>query len=283
MKKLHIILFSFSLPLSAQTQVVVEEIMFMDAPYVGEVTTTTTKYASKGKFRQESAVEVDRFIVRMAMGGNKIIGSIMDGESASRIVYNAKDEEFAMETFDTIRENDGKPKLRTMSGFNMRRGSNDEPNNNDSKDEEDNGESDGQNNDNEYSRTISELVEKISGFDTQKVVTSIKSEEGMVLIQEWFTVDTVLFKYVSDIESELIKSYGGTGRGNPRSFSESMLKQAEQEFESVPGRMVKYTMEMKDDDDWFKMEWQLKSIKEVPFQSSDFDVYKQYEKVDELD
>ncbi|MBH11140.1 MAG: hypothetical protein CMG74_12480 [Candidatus Marinimicrobia bacterium] len=283
MKKLHIILFSFSLTLIAQTQVVVEEIMFMDAPYVGEVTTTTTKYASKGKFRQESAVEVDRFLVRMAMGGNKIIGSIMDGESASRIVYNAKDEEFAMETFDTIRENDGKPKLRTMSSFNMRRGSNDEPNSNDSNDQEDNGESDDQNNDNEYSRTISESVKKISGFDTQKVVTSIKSEEGMVLIQEWFTVDTVLFKYVSDIESELVKSYGGTGRGIPRSFSESMLKQAEQEFKSVPGRMVKYTMEMKDDDDGFKMRWQLKSIKEISFKSSDFEVYKKFEKVEELD
>jgi hypothetical protein len=47
--------------------------------------------------------------------------------------------------------------------------------------------------------------------------------------------------------------------------------------------MVKYTMEMKDDDDGFKMRWQLKSIKEIPFKSSDFEVYKKFEKVEELD
>ena len=38
----------------------------MDAPYVGEVTTTTTKYAADGLFRQESSVDVDRFLIRMA-------------------------------------------------------------------------------------------------------------------------------------------------------------------------------------------------------------------------
>lgn len=282
MIKLHIILFSFSLPLIAQTQVVVEEIMFMDAPYVGEVTTTTTKYASKGKFRQESAVEVDRFFVRMAMGGNKIMGSILDGKTEARVVYNVKDEEFAMETFDTIRENDGKPKLQAMSAFNLGGGSDNGDDKGESE-EDPSVETEDESDENEYSRTISESEEKISGFNTRVVTTSIKSEEGMVLIQEWFTVDTVLFEFISDVESELIESYGGTRRGNPRSFSESMLKQAEQEFESVPGRMVKYTMEMRDDDDGFKMEWKLKSIKEMPFKPSDFNVYKQFEKVEELD
>ena len=88
----------------------------MDAPYVGEVTTTTTKYAADGLFRQESSVDVDRFLIRMAMGGNKIIGSILEGKTESRIVYNAKDEEYAHETFDTIRANDGKPTLKSAVG-----------------------------------------------------------------------------------------------------------------------------------------------------------------------
>ncbi len=269
--------------LSAQTQVVMEEVMHMDAPYVGEVMTTTTKYASENIFRQESAVEVDRFLVRMAMGGNKIIGSLLDGETESRIVYNVKDEEFAMETFETIRENDGKPNLRAMSGFNMRNGSDDDSEKKESTDGDNGDESEDQNPENEYSRTISESLETVSGFNSQKVTTIIKSDEGMVEIQEWFTTDTTLFLFVLDVETKLIESYGGEKRGNPRSFSESMLKQAEKEFESVPGRMVKYTMEMKDDDDGFKMEWKLKRIQEVPFKQSDFEIYKKFDKVDELD
>ena len=103
-----VVFFCLVLNISAQIQVVVQEFMFMDAPYVGEITTTTTKYAADGLFRQEASIDVDRFMIRMAMGGNKKLGSILDGKSGSRIVYNAKDEEYAMETFDAIRENDGR-------------------------------------------------------------------------------------------------------------------------------------------------------------------------------
>jgi hypothetical protein len=42
-------------------------------------------------------------------------------------------------------------------------------------------------------------------------------------------------------------------------------------------------MEMKDDDNGFKMVWELKSIREVPFNMADFKISSDYEKVDELD
>ena len=267
---------TFVISLSAQTQVVVKEVMFMDAPYVGEVTTTTTKYAADGLYRQESSVDVDRFLIRMAMGGNKIIGSILEGKTESRIVYNAKDEEYAMETFDAIRENGGNPILKsTMGRMNMGGGSREGRENNNSDEEEEKS---------EYDRTISESMERVVGFDARKVTTKIKSNDGLVLIEEWFTTDTTLFHFVAEVEADLVTSYGGEKRNNPRSFSERMLKQAEQEFESVPGQMVKYTMEMKDeDDDGFKMVWELKSITEVPYKASDFEIYNSFKKVDELD
>ena len=248
----------------------------MDAPYVGEVSTTITKYAANNYFRQESAVDVDRFLIRMAMGGNKKLGSILDGKSESRIVYNAKDEEYAMETFDAIRENDGNPTLKsTMGRMNMGGGSREGRENNNSDEEEE---------ESEYDRTISESMERVVGFDARKVTTKIKSNDGLVLIEEWFTTDTTLFHFVAEVEADLVASYGGQKRNNPRSFSESMLTSAKQEFESVPGQMVKYTMEMKDeDDDGFKMVWELKSITEVPYKASDFEIYNSFKKVDELD
>ncbi len=248
----------------------------MDAPYVGEITTTTTKYAADGFFRQEASIDVDRFLIRMAMGGNKKLGSILDGKSESRIVYNAKDEEYAMETFDAIRENDGKPTLKSPMGrMNMGGGSREGRENNNSDEEEEKS---------EYDRTISESMERVVGFDARKVTTKIKSNDGLVLFEEWFTTDTTLFHFVSKVEVDLVKSYGGDKRNTPRSFSESMLTSAEQEFESVPGRMVKYTMEMKDEDnDGFKMVWELKSIREVPYKATDFEIYNSFKKVDELD
>ncbi len=271
-----VVFFCLVVNISAQTQVVVQEFMFMDAPYVGEITTTTTKYAADGFFRQEASIDVDRFLIRMAMGGNKKLGSILDGKSESRIVYNAKDEEYAMETFDAIRENDGKPTLKSPMGrMNMGGGSREGRENNNSDEEEEKS---------EYDRTISESMERVVGFDARKVTTKIKSNDGLVLFEEWFTTDTTLFHFVSKVEVDLVKSYGGDKRNTPRSFSESMLTSAEQEFESVPGRMVKYTMEMKDEDnDGFKMVWELKSIREVPYKATDFEIYNSFKKVDELD
>ena len=266
---------SLVISLSAQTQVVVKEVMFIDAPYVGEVTTTTSKYAADGLFRQEASIEVDRFLIRLAMGGNKSLGSILNGKTESRIVYNAKDEEYAMETFDAIRENGGNPILKsTMGRMNMGGGSREGRENNNSDEEEEKS---------EYDRTISESMERVVGFDARKVTTKIKSNDGLVLFEEWFTTDTTLLQFVSEVEADLVASYGGQKQNNPRSFSERMLKQVEQEFESVPGRMVKYTMEMTDDDNGFKMVWELKSIREVPFNMADFKISSDYEKVDELD
>jgi hypothetical protein len=271
-----VVFFCLVVNISAQTQVIIEEVMFMDAPYVGEVTTTTTKYAADGLFRQEASIEVDRFLIRLAMGGNKSLGSIMNGKTEFRIVYNAKDEEYAHETFDTIRANDGKPTLKSTIGrMNMGGGSGGGRGNDNSDEEEE---------ESEYDRTISESMERVVGFDARKVTTKIKSNDGLVLIEEWFTTDTTLFHFVAEVEADLVTSYGGEKRNNPRSFSERMLKQAEQEFESVPGQMVKYTMEMKDeDDDGFKMVWELKSITEVPYKASDFEIYNSFKKVDELD
>ena len=276
-------LLTFSFTLSAQTQVVMKEVMNMNAPYVGEFTTTTTKYAAKNFFREESSIEIDRFLIRMAMGGNKVVGTVLNGKAETRVVYNLDGEEFASESFDTIRSNEGKPKLNAMSGMmNMgRRGSRSRED-----EQEDGGASntDSQSSNNEYSRTISESLENISGFNARKVSTSFKrGDEGMMVIEEWFTEDTTLFRYLTDVESDLIDSYGGVKSNNPRSFSESMLAQNDREFDTVPGRMVKYTMEMKDENNGFKMAWELKSIKKVSFEQSDFEIYKKYEKVEKLD
>ena len=191
-----VVFFCLVVNISAQTQVVVQEVMFMDAPYVGEITTTTTKYAADGLFRQEASIDVDRFLIRMAMGGNKSVGSILNGKTELRFVYNAKDEEYAMETFDAIRENDGKPTLKsTMGRMNMGGGSREGRENNNSDEEEEKS---------EYDRTISESMERVVGFDVRKVTTKIKSNDGLVLFEEWFTTDTTLFHFVSKVEVDLV-------------------------------------------------------------------------------
>ena len=266
--------------LFSQTQVVIEEVMFMDAPYVGEIKTSIKKFASNGIYRQESSLDVDRFIIRMAMGGNKKYGTILNGNEESRIVYDAEDNKYAFESFDLIRNNDGKPTLKGMEqNMNFGGGSNRRNNTDEDSDEDSEGVEE-----NIIERTITDETMVIAGLKAKKVVTSIINSKRTVLFEEWFTNDTLLLKYASDKEQELIETYGGKKQNMPRSFSESMLSQSGKDFESVEGRLLKYSMEMKNGDDkGFKMEWELKGIKEIPFNSDDFNIYKSYKKVDKLD
>ena len=272
--------------LFSQTQVVLEEVMFMDAPYVGEIKTTTQKFASKDFFRQESSLKVDRFIIRMAMGGNKKYGTILDGNNESRIVYDAEENKYAFESFDLIRDNDGKPTLKGMEeNMNFGGGSNRRDNNeeetSDDNDKDDESEEDVENS---IERTITDETKVIAGLKAKKVITSIKSSERTVLFEEWFTTDTLLIKFALDKEQELIESYGGSKTNMPRSFSESMLSQSGQAYDSVEGRLLKYSMQMKNEDNkGFKMEWELKKIEKIPFNSEDFEVTKKYKKVEKLD
>ena len=276
---------------SGSNQIVVEETMFMDAPYVGEITTTNIKYASDGLYREETQMEVGSFFIRLAMGGNQIYGSILDGKKELRTVYNLKEEEYAQENFEGIRNNDGTPTLKGMENSFGRGGGNSNQNSNDSEEDEsnDNGREDESNENNAdnggFERTISDNFEKIAGFKTKKVTTKMMGNQGPVLIEEWFTTDTTLFQYVSDMKTELVVSYGGKNQQSPRSFSEMMLKNQGHEFKSVDGRMVKYKMERKDDDDndGFTMLWQIKSAKKMQFNRSDFELPKDHKKVDKLD
>ena len=73
---------------------------------------------------------------------------------------------------------------------------------------------------------------------------------------------------------------GGNAQTFPRSFSESMLRRAGHEFESVEGRVVKYQMSPIDDDG-FKMGFEIK-INKQPFKKSDFSIPTKWKKVDEL-
>jgi len=266
----------------SQTQVVIVEEMFMDAPYVGEFTTTNTKYASDNLFKQEMQIEVGSFLVRMAMGGNKKVGSIIDGNSKLRSVYDIDEEEYAEENFKSILENDGIPKLKMMdNAF----GGGSRSNSNESENEDSSEDNESENNDvdnNEVIRTINDNYEKIGEFLAKKVITEMMGRSGRVVIEEWFTMDTSLFRYALDVESKLVSAYGGSAQTTPRSFSEPMLRSAGHEFESVEGRLVKYKMTQKDDDDGFKMSWEIKQATKGPFNQSDFILSKDYKKVDEL-
>jgi len=285
------LLFNGLIAQSGSNQIVVEETMFMDAQYVGEITTTNIKYAADGLYREETQMKVGSFFIRMAMGGNQIYGSILDGNKELRTVYNLKEEEYAQENFEDIRNNDGTPTLKGMENSFGRGGGNSNQNSNESEEDEsdDNGGEDESNENNEensgFERTISDNFEEIGGFKATKVTTKMMGNQGPVLIEEWFTTDTTLFQYVSDMKTELVVSYGGKNQQSPRSFSEMMLTNQGHEFKSIDGRMVKYKMERKDDDDndGFTMLWQIKSAKKMPFHRSDFELPKDHKKVDKLD
>lgn len=273
----------------SQTQVVIVEEMLMDVPFAGEIKYKTTKYASDNLYKRDMEIEVGSFLARMAMGGNKKLGEFLDGDSKVRTVYNLKDKEYAQENFQTIIDNDGKPTLEIPFGGPMGGGGGGNSNNDDDNEDEDNGEDDEEDNDedvneevsNEVKRVIEKGYEKVGEFSTKKVTTEMTGNRGRVIIEEWFTTDTSLFRYTMDVESKLASAYGGNAQTFPRSFSESMLRSAGHEFESVEGRLVKYNMSPVDGDG-FKMGFEIKKIKKQPFKKSDFSIPTKWKKVDEL-
>ena len=273
----------------SQTQVVIVEEMLMDVPFMGEIKYKTTKYASDNLYKRDMEIEVGSFLVRMAMGGNKKLGEFLDGDSKVRTVYNLKDKEYAQENFQTIIDNDGKPTLEIPFGGPMGGGGGGNSNNDDDNEDEDNGEDDEEDNDedvneevsNEVKRVIEKGYEKVGEFSTKKVTTEMTGNRGRVIIEEWFTTDTSLFRYTMDVESKLASAYGGNAQTFPRSFSESMLRSAGHEFESVEGRLVKYNMSPVNGDG-FKMGFEIKKIKKQPFKKSDFSIPTKWKKVDEL-
>ena len=264
-----------------QTQVVIVEEMLMDVPFAGEIKYTTTKYASDNLFKRDMEIEVGSFLVRMAMGGNKKLGEFIDGNKKMRTVYDLNEEEYAQENFQTIIDNDGKPTLEIPFGGPMGGGGGGNSNNeDDDQDEDDEDQVDEDEENNEVRRVIEKGYEKIGEFSTKKVTTEMMGSRGRVIIEEWFTVDTSLFRYAMDVESKLASAYGGNAQTFPRSFSEAMLRNAGHEFESVEGRIVKYQMSPIDDDG-FKMGFEIK-INKQPFKKSDFSIPTKWKKVDEL-
>ena len=265
----------------SQTQVVIVEEMLMDVPFAGEIKYTTTKYASDNLFKRDMEIEVGSFLVRMAMGGNKKLGEFIDGNKKMRTVYDLNEEEYAQENFQTIIDNDGKPTLEIPLGGPMGGGGGGNSNNEDDQQNEDDEEKvDEDEENNEVRRVIEKGYEKIGEFSTKKVTTEMMGSRGRVIIEEWFTADTSLFRFAIDVESKLASAYGGKAQTFPRSFSESMLRRAGHEFESVEGRVVKYQMSPIDDDG-FKMGFEIK-INKQPFKKSDFSIPTNWKKVNEL-
>mgnify|MGYP006126790251 CR=1 FL=1 len=262
-----------------QTQVVIVEEMLMDVPFAGEIKYTTTKYASDNLFKRDMEIEVGSFLVRIAMGGNKKLGEFIDGNKKMRTVYDLNEEEYAQENFQTIIDNDGKPTLEIPFGG-PRGGGGNSNNEDDDQDEDDEDQVDEDEENNEVRRVIEKGYEKIGEFSTKKVTTEMMGSRGRVIIEEWFTVDTSLFRYAMDVESKLASAYGGNAQTFPRSFSEAMLRNTGHEFESVEGRVVKYQMSPIDDDG-FKMGFEIK-INKQPFKKSDFSIPTKWKKVDEL-
>lgn len=276
-----LIVFFISSNIFSQTQVVIVEEMLMDVPFAGEIKYTTTKYASDNLFKRDMEIEVGSFLVRMAMGGNKKLGEFIDGDKKMRTVYDLNEEEYAQENFQTIIDNDGKPTLEIPLGGPMGGGGGGNSNNEENdQDEEDEDQVDENEENNEVRRVIEKGYEKIGEFSTKKVTTEMMGSRGRVIIEEWFTTDTSLFRFAIDVESKLASAYGGKAQTFPRSFSESMLRRGGHEFESVEGRVVKYQMSPIDDDG-FKMGFEIK-INKQPFKKSDFSIPTKWKKVDEL-
>ena len=99
-------------------QVEIKTITKIDVPFAGTMTFSNTIHAANGKFKEEVESSFDRFYTRMAMGGNRTAGKIINYDDQSLIMYSESKKQFAAEDFQTIKNNDGTPSLKDVTRMN---------------------------------------------------------------------------------------------------------------------------------------------------------------------
>ena len=266
-------------------QVEIKTITKIDVPFAGTMTFSNTIHAANGKFKEEVESSFDRFYTRMAMGGNRTAGKIINYDDQSLIMYSESKKQFAAEDFQTIKNNDGTPSLKDVTRMN--------PGGNNDRDRESNksnSEDKADQNSNErpkptVERIISKDLEQVNQFTCKKVITKISSSSGVFTMVEWITEDTLILNYADSVQRDLVESYGGTLSPQPSSSSWVSRIEPKKKHEVVNGKIIKSSMTSFNEKGKpsFSMQMEISSAKEVDFNPLMFTVPKNYRKVDELE
>ena len=266
-QRLHILFMVVWTFLQAQPtkQIRYRELVKMRVPVVGNIKMVSTTVIAHGIVHEEEESTMDRFVFRW-MGNSE--GSIIHLSNGYKISYDKEDEEYWHTTFEDLVEERINPDTSNQKSVSFTMGNGD--------DDEDGEES-------VVSRT-DKGTETINGFFARKWITTIDSDDGRMIFEEWMAEDIPLRKKATMMRRDINEKMGLPVREEIfSSFSNVMSSSDEFDLEPIPGTLIKMNFmgfEEDDDDPKMSVSFELLEIEEEVFNLGDFNVPVEYEFVE---
>ena len=243
-------------------QIRYRELVKMRVPVVGKIEMVSTTVVAHGMVHEKEESTMDRFVFRW-MGNSE--GSIIDLSNGYKISYDKEDEEYWHTTFEDLVEERVNPDTSNRKPVSIAMGSDD--------DDEDGEES-------VVSRT-DQGIETVNGIFSRKWITTIVSEEGRMIFEEWMAEDLPLRKKATKMQRDINEKMGLPLREEEFTGITNVMSSSDEfDLDPIPGTLIKMKMmafEEDEDDPKMSMSFELLEIKEEAFNPSDYYVPVDYE------
>ena len=266
-QRLHILFMVVWTFLQAQPakQIRYRELVKMRVPVVGKIEMVSTTVVAHGMMHEKEESTVDRFVFRW-MGNSE--GSIIDLSNGYKISYDEEDEEYWHTTFEDLVLEMVNPDTTNRESVSFSMGSDD--------DDEDGEEP-------VISRT-DQGTETVNGIFSRKWITTIVSDEGRMIFEEWMAEDLPVRKKATKMQRDINEKIGLPVREEEFTGITNVMSSSDEfELDPIPGTMIKMKMmafEEDEDDPKMSMSFELLEVEEEAFNPRDFYVPVDYEFVE---
>ena len=246
-------------------QIRYRELVKMRVPVVGKIEMVSTTVVAHGMVHEKEESTMDRFVFRW-MGNSE--GSIIDLSNGYKVSYDKEDEEYWHTAFEDLVEERVNPDTSNRKPVSIAMGSDD--------DDEDGEEP-------VVSRT-DQGIETVNGIFSRKWITTIVSDEGRMIFEEWMAEDLPLRKKATKMQRDINEKMGLPLREEEFTGITNVMSSSDEfDLDPIPGTLIKMKMmafEEDEDDPKMSMSFELLEIEEEAFNPSDFYVPVDYEFVE---
>ena len=246
-------------------QIRYRELVKMRVPVVGKIEMASTTVVTHGMVHEKEESTVDRFVFRW-MGNSE--GSIIDLSNGYKISYDKEDEEYWHTTFEDLVEQRVNPDSSNRKSVSFTMGSDD--------DDEDREEP--------VVSRADQGIETVNGIFSRKWITTIVSDEGRMIFEEWMAEDIPVRKKAIKMQRDINEKMGLPLRKEEFTGITNVMSSSDEfDLGPIPGTMIKMKMmafEEDEDDPKMSMSFELLEIEEEAFNPSDFYVPVDYEFVE---
>ena len=246
------------------TQIRYRESMKIQVPIIGKVEMISTTVVANGMVHEKEESNIDRFVFRWMSGSE---GSIIDQSNGYMVSYDNEDEEYWYTTFEDLIEERVNPDSSNRKSVSFTMGGDD-----------------GEDREEPVVSRTDQGIETVNGIIAHKWVTSIVSDDGRMIFEEWMAEDLPLRKKATKMQRNINEKIGLAVREKEfTGISNVMSSSNEFDLDPIPGTLIKMNLmgfEEDEDDPKMRASFELLNIEEEAFNPDDFHAPVDYEFVE---